>query len=65
MPAGKSALVSVKYHSQFRDLTAQLMEGFAAPRVLREGEVPKGMVTRNRKLEERLEAKKKAQQEAQ
>jgi hypothetical protein len=57
---GKSCLVSVKYNSLFRNLTASALEDLYKPKFNEQAEVPKGMVARNRIIEER-EKKKKEQ----
>ncbi len=66
LAAGRSTLLSVKYHSKFRDLTAAVLEDLFKPKL---GEatdtLPKGMVARNRKLAERIEKKNKEKQDAQ
>ena len=64
LAAGRSALVSIKFHSKFRDFTAAALEEIYKPKSIDGQEaVPKGMV-RNKKLAERLEKKKKEQSEA-
>lgn len=58
---GKSSLVSIKYHSLFRTLTAASLEDLYKPKFNELTDVPKGMVARNKKLADRLEKKKKDQ----
>lgn len=66
LAAGRSTLLSVKYHSKFRDLTAAVLEDLFKPKIGGEGDtLPKGMVARNRKLAERIEKKNKEKSEAQ
>lgn len=59
LKAGGGALVSLKYSSKFRDLTHQVMEEINNPVILQEGKGIPGLVTTNKKLAERLAAKKK------
>lgn len=61
LSAGRSTLLSVKYHSKFRDLTAAVLEDLYKPKPNPDGTdgLPKGMVARNRKLAERIEKKNK------
>jgi hypothetical protein len=61
LSAGRSTLLSVKYHSEFRDFNAAALEDLYKPKFNEGAEIPKGMVARNRKLAERLEKKKKEQ----
>mmetsp|Transcript_21197 Transcript_21197/g.20360 ORF Transcript_21197/g.20360 Transcript_21197/m.20360 type:complete len:85 (-) Transcript_21197:4-258(-) len=62
---GKSTLISFKYISKFRDFTAELLEELYKPKIGDGSEyVPKGMVVRNKKLEERVQ-KRKEQDQAQ
>lgn len=68
LQAGRSSLVSIKFHSNFRDFSAQALEDMYKPKLIgKDGEelIPKGMVARNRKIAERLEKKKKEQDSAQ
>ena len=64
LSAGRSTLLSVKYHSKFREFSAAALEDLYKPKIADGSEVPKGMVARNKKLAERLEKKKKEQQDA-
>ena len=62
LAAGRSSLVSIKYHSKFREFNAFALEEIFKPKAIDGTDaVPKGMVARNKKLAERLE-KKKAEQ---
>lgn len=64
LAAGKSTLVSVKYTSKFRDLTHQILSNVDRPEgAANEGPAP-GMVTRNKKLAERLAARKQGAADA-
>lgn len=48
--------MSFKFNSQFRDFTSDTLEDLFKPKEIDGSEqVPKGMVTRNKKLVERLE----------
>lgn len=60
IPAGTSTLVSLKYNSLFRDLTHAALAAVSKP-VGEDGIVaaaPVGMVTKNRKIEAMLAARK-------
>lgn len=62
--AGKSTLVSVKYTSKFRDLTHAILANLDKPEgVVDAGPAP-GMVTRNKKLADRLARKKQGSADA-
>lgn len=63
LSGGKSALVSFKYHSKFREFNARTLEELYKPKIKDGDIVPKGMV-RNKLLEERLAKKKKDQESA-
>lgn len=56
LPAGKATLVSIKYTSQFRDLTNKTLTEINQAKG--KMDVPPGMVKVNKKLQARLEAKK-------
>lgn len=62
MAPGKQALISIKYHANFRDLTAATMNNIHKPKTIDGGEnangMPVGLAPRNKKLAERLEKKK-------
>jgi hypothetical protein len=63
MAPGRQSLVSIKYVSGFRDLTAATLNGIHVPKPKApDGEnddgMPRGLVNRNKKLAERLEKKK-------
>lgn len=63
MAPGRQSLVSIKYVSGFRDLTAATLNGIHVPKPKapdgeNEDGMPKGLVNRNKKLAERLEKKK-------
>ena len=62
MAPGKQALVSIKYHANFRDLTAAGLNNINKPKPIDGGEnangLPQGLAPRNKKLAERLEKKK-------
>lgn len=62
MAPGKQALVSIKYHANFRDLTAAGLNNIHKPKPVEGGEnasgMPQGLAPRNKKLAERLEKKK-------
>jgi len=62
MAPGKQALVSIKYHANFRDLTAAALNNIHKPKPIDGGEnasgMPAGLAPRNKKLAERLEKKK-------
>lgn len=59
LAAGRSSLVSVKYHSKFREFNALTLEELYKPKGSDGSEaLPKGMVARNKKLADRLEKKK-------
>jgi len=60
LQGGRSTLLSIKYHSKFRDFTASALEDLYKPKLGLDGkEQPRGMVARNRKLAERIEKKMK------
>jgi hypothetical protein len=54
--------VSIKYHANFRDLTAAGLNNLNKPKSIDGGEnelgMPRGLAPRNKKLAERLEKKK-------
>lgn len=62
MAPGKQALVSIKYHANFRDLTAAGLANMNKPKAVDGGEnahgMPQGLAPYNKKLAERLEKKK-------
>lgn len=60
--AGSGSLVSMRYNSKFRDLTYQVMQDLGKPLRSDNGkdQIP-GLVTVNKKLAAKLEAKKKEQ----
>lgn len=62
MAPGKQALVSIRYHANFRDLTAVNLNNQHKPKAIDGGEnsqgLPTGLAPRNKKLAERLEKKK-------
>jgi len=62
--AGKSTLVSVKYVSKFREVTASILSDLYKPKLDDGAYIPKGMVARNKKLEERLQKKKELEASA-
>lgn len=59
LQADRSALVSFKYLSKFRDFTPYTLEDLYKPKENEGGDIPRGMVARNKKIAERLEQKKK------
>ena len=65
LAAGSSTLVSVKYNSKFRDLTYQSLQDVDKPEDGADaGQPAPGLVTRNKKLAERVAAKKSQAAEA-
>ena len=63
MSSGRKALVSIRYNAAFRDLTASSLADIYKPKPKNtDGEnedgMPRGLVTRNKKIAERLEKKK-------